>query len=177
MRVPLLLLPLLASVPALARETHVVVVRNHSDAAVVRLQVDDVTRPSGGNRLRGRVPPGAQASITYSQGCAAEVRIGFDNGREETRRVDACRGPVVDLDGHQGSGHQRQATPERPVRSEATRRVPTRSATVREASDRSLPAPAGNSRAAAPPAVAPRPEPEPWHGRSITKKLGLGGYY
>ena len=142
---------LLASGAALA-EGHGVTVVNHSSEAIRRIQIAPAGATSPGeNRLRSQLPPNAEARITYSTGCRADVRVGFEGGRtEDFPGIDACTDPRLTT----GGGVQSSATigPERPA--------PTRSASGH-----------GTPAKAMAPVIAPVVVP-PWTGRSITKRFG-----
>lgn len=139
---------LLAAAPTLA-QSRTVTFSNQSSGSVREIHIDAAeARASAGNRLRNSLPPNARASITYSQGCRANVRIVLDAGAaQEHRDTDVCVQPNFVVTG-------------RGAASAAPRQEP---GAVK----------AGTSHGQG--AAAP-PEAVPWTGRSITKKLTLDGY-
>jgi hypothetical protein len=143
------LVPILAvSGPALA-DTHVVTVQNGTGEAV-RSIVISPSAGTGESRLRSTLPPGAVARLTYSTGCQANVRIGYDSGRTEDHPgVDVCSDPRI------VAGTEGVAGP-----------------TVAAAAPAATAKPAASKTTATSPAVAPLPVVPPWTGKSITKRFG-----
>ncbi len=142
---------LLAAGPALA-DSHSVTVVNSGIETIRRIEIG----AGGDNRLRGQVPPGAQARITYSTGCQADVRIGYDSGRSESfTGVDVCSDPRI-------------ATGQGVLGGSAVLSSGGSASTGRAA-------PAGKpgaTTASTLPAKAPPPVVPPWTGKSITKRFG-----
>lgn len=130
-------------------EGHSVTVVNSSRETIRRIEIG-----TSDNRLRSSLPPGAQAAITYSTGCQADVRLAYDTGRTETfTAVDVCSNPrIASGQGVVGTG---------PVPSEATASPPASSKPGKPG------APLLATPAKAPPPVVP-----PWTGKSITKRFG-----
>ncbi len=145
---------LLFLAPALAHAGSVTV-RNGSGETISGIHM----APSGSgavgeNRMRSQLPPGAEARITYSTGCQADVRIAYASGRTEVfAGLDVC----VDARVVAGSGGV---------------------AGPAMAPGASSPAPAparpggGSAPAVAQPAKAPQPAVPPWTGRSLTRRFG-----
>lgn len=144
------LLCLVAS--AASAESRSVTFVNQSSGTVREIYIDDAAgKAAGGNRLRSTVPPNARASITYSQGCRANVRVVLDDRTvREYRDTDVCSQAYFVVTGTGGTF------------------------VARPASNRGTPAAAGATPGTT--GTAPPPEPVPWTGRSITKKLTLDGY-
>jgi hypothetical protein len=142
----LLLLALMAAPPALA-DTHSVTVTNTGVETIRSIAVG----AGGENRLRSQVPPGAQARVTYSTGCTADVRIGYDSGRMETfAGVDICSDPRIAT----GQG------------------VLGGAAAPGAAQVAAAPRPAPGKAASVATAKPPLPAVPPWTGKSITKRFG-----
>ena len=152
-RVPaLFMLAVLAAGPALA-DSHSVTVMNSGIETIRRIEIG----AGGDNRLRGQVPPGAQARITYSTGCQADVRIGYDSGRSESfTGVDVCSDPRIAT----GQGVLGGAGV---LSSSGAAASPGRAAPAGKA---------GAKTASTLPAKAPPPVVPPWTGKSITKRFG-----
>ncbi len=132
-------------------DSHAVTVQNGT-AETIRSIVISPTAGTGDNRLRSTLPPGAVGRLTYSTGCQANVRIGFESGRTEDHAgVDVCSDPRI------VAGTQGVAGP-----AEATTLKPAVAAPVSK--------PGGG--AATQVVVAPRPAVPPWTGKSITKRFG-----
>ncbi len=152
------LIPVVAvSGPALA-DSHAVTVQNGT-TDTIRSIVISPTAGTGESRLRSTLPPGAMARLTYSTGCQANVRIGYDNGRTEDHPgIDICSDPRI-VAGTEGvAGPAVAATaPANQVSSKALASSKTQSA---------------SKTLAASPVVAPPPTVPPWTGKSITKRFG-----
>lgn len=136
-------------------EPHTVTVVNSGTETIRRIEIG----PAGGggeNRLRSQVPPGAQARITYSTGCTADVRIGYDSGRFEAfAGVDVCSDPRI------ASGQGVLAGP-----SPSTSAGSGKSSSQASGLGKGLSTPTASSSKAPPPVVPP------WTGKSITKRFG-----
>lgn len=103
----------------------------------------------GENRMRSQLPPGAEARITYSTGCRADVRIAFSSGRTEDHAgLDVCTDPRI-------------TTGQNGVAGPAMTATPVLAGSPPKATSQPAPIPA---KAAA---VVP-----PWTGKSITKRFG-----
>lgn len=156
--------------PATA-QTRTVTVTNQSSATVREIHIDDAEgKAPGGNRLRSRLPPNTRASITYSQGCRADVRIVLDDRTtQEHRGADVCARSAFAVTGGAASAAPpvgRQGSDTAAGASRGTSRSVSSSAS-------SGPPGAATTRGHG---AAPPPEPVPWTGRSITKRLTLDGY-
>lgn len=155
---------LCATASRASAQTRTVTVTNESSATVREIYIDDAEgKAPGGNRLRGRLPPNTRASITYSQGCRANVRIVLDDRTtQEHRGADVCARSAFAVTGGGAvstappAGRQRSASPAGVSRSAASG--------------------SPGARATRGDGAASPPEPVPWTGRSITKKLTLDGY-
>lgn len=156
MRAPLLfgpLLAMLAASPAWA-DSHGVTIQNASSETIRLVQISP-TAGSGENRLRSQLPPGASGRITYSTGCQANVRIGYESGRTEDHgNIDVCSEPrvVAGTDGVAG-----------PMVAPTAPGTPARPGTATVNPLKSV----ASKVALAPPPVVP-----PWTGKSITKRFG-----
>jgi hypothetical protein len=132
-------------------ESHAVTVQNGTGETIRSIVISPIAG-SGDNRLRSTLPPGAAGRITYSTGCQANVRIGYESGRTEDHSgVDVCSDPriVAGTDGLAGPAAVAGATP--------------------------APSPSIPKQASAPATqvvVAPRPVVPPWTGKSIIKRFG-----
>ena len=146
---------------AASAQTRTVMVTNQSSATVREIYIDDAEgKAPGGNRLRNTLPPNARASITYSQGCRANVRIVLDDRTvQEHRGADVCAQSAFAVTGGQ-----------------AARPPGQRGSGAAASASRVAPPGASGAGAARGGSAAPPPEPVPWTGRSITKKLTLDGY-
>jgi hypothetical protein len=147
---PVLLSTLAPGNVALA-ESHAVTVQNGT-GETIRSIVISPTAGSGDNRLRSTLPPGAVGRITYSTGCQASVRIGYESGRTEDHiGVDVCSDPriVAGTDGVAGPAAVAGAGPATPPS-----------------------IPKQGSAPATQVVVAPRPIVPPWTGKSIMKRFG-----
>ena len=108
----------------------------------------------GDNRMRSQLPPGAEARITYSTGCRADVRLAFASGRTEDHPgVDVCADSRITA-GQEGTAG--------PAMAAASPAAPSTRATPASATT-----PISASLRRAPPPVVP-----PWTGRSITRRFG-----
>lgn len=156
MRTPLLLAPLLLTAltigPARA-DSHGVTIQNATSETIRLIQISP-TAGSGENRLRSQLPPGASGRITYSTGCQANVRIGYESGRtEDHANIDVCSEPRV-VAGTDGlAGPTLSAAPSTPARPASAAANPIK--------------PVASKVELAPPPVVP-----PWTGKSITKRFG-----
>ncbi len=127
-------------------DTHGVTVVNSGTETIRRIEIG-----SGDNRLRSQVPPGAQARITYSTGCKADIRIGYDGGRTEAfAGVDICADPRI-------------------VTGQGVVSVDTSSHATSPGSGKVA---ATKAAALGTPVKAPPPIVPPWTGKSITKRFG-----
>lgn len=147
MRAPFLCLAFLAAPLHPARaESHAVTIVNSSAETIRRIEIGTTD-----NRLRSTLPPGAQAPVTYSTGCQADVRLAYDSGRTEAfPAVDVCSNPrIVTGQGVVGVG---------PAPSSAS------ATTLANAKP--------GATSIATPLKAPPPVVPPWTGKSITKRFG-----
>ena len=143
--------PLLAALatvacPAAFAETHYVTIRNGADETIRSVAMATAgSGRIGANRLSSRhLPPGAAARIAYSQGCMADIQIGYASGKiEKHPGVEICSDP----------------------------RITTGNGIVEDASKRS--AARGKPAASTPGFVKPPlPSVPPWTGKSIIKRFG-----
>ena len=144
-RTPAILLVLLFSAPAVA-ETHHVTIRNGADETIRSVAMATAgSGRVGANRLSSRrLPPGAVARIAYSQGCMADIQIGYASGKIENHPgVEVCSDPRIT------TGNGVAMRPSNPIAAKA--------------------GPAAPEPAFAKP---PLPSVPPWTGKSITKRFG-----
>lgn len=149
-------LAMAVSSPAWA-ESHAIAIRNGASEMITGIHMAPPgSGKPGDNRLRSQLPNGAEARISYSTGCRADIRIDYASGRTEDH-------PDVDLCGEgkltAGSGGVAGPTgaPSPPSGRTGTGTVHTAAAKPG----------ATPTLAQAPPPVVP-----PWTGRSITKRFG-----
>ena len=135
-----------------------VTVRNGAGEAVAGIHMAPAGSGSvGENRMRSTLPPGAEARITYSTGCRADVRIAYASGRTEDHPgVDTC-------------GDQRITAGTDGVAGPVGTPV-ARSAGLTQPASSGRPGPGGPAKIG--PVKAPPPEVPPWTGRSITRPFG-----
>lgn len=137
-------------------DTHTLTVVNSGIDTIRRIDMS-VPGGAGDNRLRSQLPPGATARITYSTGCRADVRLGYDGGRTEAfPDVDVCSDPRIVTGAGVLGGAGAGATPTTDGSNPKPRPAATKHAT-----------PVANATPLAPPPVVP-----PWTGKSITKRFG-----
>ena len=139
-----LLLALLAT-PALA-DSHAVIVRNGTSEIVRDIRMGPVGGAVGENRMRSQLPPGAEARISYSTACRADLRLVFAGGRTEDHHdIDVCGDTRV------VAGQEGVAGPAQPAHATGS-----------------------TGRPATPVAAITQPPPPvpPWTGHSITKRFG-----
>lgn len=143
--------------PDVARaQSHAVTVRNGAADTIRAIQIGPAGR-LGENRMRSQLPAGAEARITYSTGCDADVRLTFASGQTEDHAgLDVCTDPRIIAGQAGAAGPVAQA----PVAGGGPRGGVQTAAT---APGRGKPA------AAAPIDKTPVP---PWTGRSITRRFG-----
>lgn len=128
-----------------------IVVVNRTASTIRSIQMTPAGSSAAGvNRLRSRLPPGAQGRIAFSGGCRADVRLGFDDGRtEEFRNQDAC-------------AEARIVTGDGPAEAAAPGSAPARPTELR----RQRPGASGKT------VLPAKAEVPPWTGHSITKRFG-----
>ena len=154
-RVLSVLLLLLPGAAALA-DTHSVTIRNNGGETIRGIYFGSASD----SRLRRELPQGAEARITYSTSCRADIRIAYASGRTEDHPgVDVCSDPRI-VAGQDGTAGPTMASP-----------LPATSATRSPADAKAAPGQAA-AKTVALPAKAPPPVVPPWTGKSITKRFG-----
>lgn len=159
----LLALMLLAPLAAHA-EGHAVTIRNGAAETLRAVQIGPSGR-LGENRMRSQLPPGAEARITYSTGCQADLRLTYASGQTEDHAgLDVCTDPRI-VAGQAGT----PGTAVAPAAAPATSTAPVSAIAARSPA---VPAP-GTAAKPTPAAVQVSKTPlPPWTGRSITRRFG-----
>ncbi len=156
---PAVLLLAALLLPGVARaDTHAVTIRNAGPETIRGIYFGG----GGDSRLRHDLPQGAEARITYSTSCRADIRIAYASGRtEEHPGVDVCSDPRVTAgtDGTPGAPMPAQAAA--PAGNGKAQAAPGKTAAATTAAS-----------APATPVRAPPPVVPPWTGKSITKRFG-----
>ena len=135
-------------------DTHSVTIRNGGGETIRGIYFGSAPD----SRLRRELPPGAEARITYSTSCRADIRISYASGRTEDHPgIDVCSDPRL-VAGQDGTAGPMMAVPAQPS---------TRPADPRASGPAASPAKAVTTPAKAPPPMVP-----PWTGKSITKRFG-----
>lgn len=155
-----LVAPLAATVAAHA-EGHAVTIRNGAADTVRGVQIGPAGR-LGENRMRSQLPPGAEARITYSTGCQADLRLTYASGQTEDHAgLDVCTDPRI-VAGQAGVAG--------PATTPAS--SPPVSAPVSAIAARSPAAPHPGSPAKPATVQIDKTPLPPWTGRSITRRFG-----
>lgn len=145
-------------------DTHSVTVRNGAADTIRGIQIGPAGR-LGENRMRSQLPPGAEARVTYSTGCQADVRLTYASGQTEDHAgLDLCSDPRI-VAGQSGTAGPVGAV-STPISAPGAGRSGSGGASGAQSGSQ-----AGAKPSVTSPQVAKIPVP-PWTGRSITRRFG-----